>query len=472
LTAEGAGLVHAGNREATAGPWARRVSGIVLGAFTVAGFAIALALLYPGQYPFDSAYQFWQARSGTFSNITPVAMIWVWSLLLKVFGNPASLLCLNLAMFWTGLGLCFHVLRAPQWLKIVGILLVGLNPLALVQMAHLLSDAHMTAVMFLGMGLIAQNLRTGSRAMLVAACMLFIYAGMIRQNALAAIIPLGALALYAFRSREHIAKRAIVLSMLVAGGLTAMAATTFDRTIATERHTVWPILALWDLAAISVATDQLLLPPFTHGERLSVEELRETGAFNPISTTYLFSHSTSGIRDGFDSAYSTDQQWKLAMAWGRAVGQHPLAYLAHRARTASLLFGRQSRVPVGMPYFQGRWSFADNPPLPEPWLASAQQQLYRLADRLTSTWLFSALPFVLVELIALMLAWRRRPDPHAALAIGIASSALVYAASFLVLAPSAELRYLTWPIMAAVPAIALALSARAGQATNPGPAWP
>jgi hypothetical protein len=448
------------------------VPGIVIGAFTVASFAIALALLYPGQYPFDSAYQLWQARSGTFSNITPVPMIWVWSLLLKVFGNPASLLCLNLAMFWTGLGLCFHVLRAPQWLKIVGILLVGLNPLALVQMAHLLSDAHMTAVMFLGMGLIAQSLRTGSRAMLVTACILFIYAGTIRQNALAAIIPLGALALYAFRSREPIEKKTFLASMVVAGALTAMAATTFDRTIATERHTVWPILALWDLAAISVATDQLLLPPFTHGEGLSVEELRETGAFNPISTTYLFSHSTSGIRDGFDSPYSTDQQWKLAMAWGRAAAQHPLAYLAHRARTASLLFGRQSKAPVGMPYFEARMGFRDNPPLPEPWLASAQQQLYRLADQLTSTWLFSALPFVLVEALSLLLAWRRRTDPHAALAIGIASSALVYAASFVVLAPSAELRYLTWPIIAAVPAIAFALSARSKCGSDSAPALP
>jgi hypothetical protein len=444
--------------DAISGPWTRRVPGIVVGAITVAGFAIALALLYPGQYPFDSAYQLWQARTGTFSNITPVPMIWIWSLLLRVFGNPASLLCLNLAMFWTGLGLCFHVLRAPQSLKIAGILLAGLNPLALVQMAHLLSDAHMTAVMILGMGLIAQNLRSGSRAMLMAACILFIYAGTIRQNALAAIIPLGPLALYAFQSREHIGKKAILASMIVAGVVTAMAATTFDRLLATERHTVWPILALWDLAAISVATDQLLLPPFTHGEGLSVEELRETGAFNPISTTYLFSHSKSGINDGFDSPYSTEQQWKLAQAWWTAAREHPTAYLAHRARTASLLFGRQSATPQGMPYFEARWSYADNPPLPEPWLASAQQQLYRLAHRLTSTWLFSALPFVLVEAVALLLAWRRRTEPHAALAIGIASSALLYAASFLVLAPSAELRYLTWPIMAAVPAIALALS--------------
>jgi hypothetical protein len=251
----------------------------------------------------------------------------------------------------------------------------------------------------------------------------------------------------------------VLAAMIAAGALTAMTAATLDRLIATERHSVWQILALWDLAAISVATDQLQLPPFTHGDGLTVAELREAGAFNPVSTTYLFSHSKSGINDGFAYPYSSIEQWKLAQAWWAAVREHPMAYLAHRARTARLLFGPQSGTPHGMPYFEVRWAYADNPPLPTPWFAHAQQQLYRLAGQLTPTWLFSALPFVLIDAAAFLLAWRRRRGLHAMLAMAISSSALLYAASFVVLAPSVELRYLTWPILAAWPALAFALSA-------------
>lgn len=433
----------------------------------LAGLAFSLAVLFPGQYGFDSAYQLWQARTGMFSNITPVPMMAVWSALLNIFNSPASLLCLNLTMFWAGIGLCFRAMRVPVWLKVSGILVVGLNPLSLVEMAHLLSDAHMTAVMLLGVGLMAQTLRGGSRSALTAACLLLVYAGTIRQNALVAIIPFGPLALLALRPENHMGKRLAMAAMLVAGVSCGILATTLDRVLVTERHIVWPMLALWDLAAISVRTDELQLPPFTHGDGMSVDELRETGAFNPVSATYLFSSSRSGVNDGFTKPYTADQRSRIGKAWWAAVADHPVAYLAHRAQTATLLFGKQSGAPHGMPYIQARMRYLDNPPLPEPWLAQAQQRLYRLANRLTRTWLFSALPYVVINAIALMLAWRKRREMQAAIAVATSCSALIYAASFLLLAPSAELRYLTWPIVAAVPALAFALSSRF--VSNSGP---
>ncbi|WP_139224845.1 hypothetical protein [Dokdonella immobilis] len=464
MTAETTGLsadptVKAPARASTAG--ASRI-GVALAA--VVGFACALTVLYPGQYPFDSAYQLWQARHGIYSNITPVPMIGLWSLLLHVFGNPASLLCLNLALFWAGLGLCFQALPARAWVKVSGVLLTGLNPLALVQMAHLLSDAHMTALLALGAGLLVQSLRTGSRMAILAACLLLVYAGTIRQNALVAIVPFGPLVLMALKPRWRMGTAAVLVSMIIAGTVTLATGMTLDRMLATERRDLWPMLALWDLAAISVATGELLLPPFTHGAGLDVEELRETGAFNPVSVTSLFSSSRSGVNNGFIEPYSAEQRWTIAKAWWKAIADHPFAYLSHRGRTASLLFGRQSgQAPHGIAYYQARTDYRDNPPLPAAWFANAQGRLYRLADQLSSTWLFSALPLVLLNAGAFWLAWRRRGGAEGAFAAGISASALLYAASFLPLAPSAELRYLTWPIIAALPAVVFAFSARSGK---------
>ena len=279
------------------------------------GFGISLALLYPGQYSFDSAFQFWQARSGEFYNITPVPMLWVWSQLLRAFDNPASLLVLNLTMFWTGIGLCFHAMPAPPLFRVVGVIVCGLNPLAVAMMAQLLSDPHMSAVMILAVGLLAQSVvRRGSLSIWIA-WILILYAGSIRQNALVAVIPLGVLAVAAMRMPREMTARTALAALISTVLLTMAFAFGLDRVIAVERRPLWPMLALWDLAAVSVATGELLLPPFTHGGGLSVDELRETRAFDPVSTTALFERSRSGIGSGLNRPDSRDQRSAIARAW-------------------------------------------------------------------------------------------------------------------------------------------------------------
>ena len=419
------------------------------------GFCISLALLYPGHYSFDSGYQYWQARTGEFSNVTPVAMIGLWSVLLAIFGNPASLLCLNLGMFWAGLGLCFISRVLPFGWTLIGIVICGLSPLVLLQMAHLLSDAHLTAVLVLATGLLASHRGNSARANIWIACVLIIYAGCIRQNALVAGVPLGAVAAWMLAPTSTARIRLVVVGAVVTTLVTLAASVTFDRTLAVERRPLWPMLALWDLAAMSVATNDLLLPPFTHGPGLSVEELRETKGFDPVSAAPLFARTRSGMDSGLERPYSAEHQKELFAAWWRGLRDHPREYLKHRLRTAALLFGQHDEETVGLAYYPVRSAYRDNPSLPAIWNPSAHQALVDLAGRLQSTWLFSALPYVLTHLTLLILAWRRRCDPRAAIVLGVTSSSLVYAASFLVLAPSVELRFLTWPIVAAPLALLL-----------------
>jgi hypothetical protein len=425
----------------------------------LAGFGVSLALLYPGQYTYDSAFQIWQARSGEFYNITPVPMLWVWSRLLWLFDNPASLLILNLAMFWAGLGLCMQALAAPIGVRLCGVLLCGLNPLTLAMMAQMLSDPHMTAAMFLATGLLAHVIRSGRTWPVWVAGLTILYAGSIRQNALLAVIPLGVLVVAVWKTQQRMTMRRILIAATATAVLTAAFAIAIDRLIADERRPLWPMLALWDLAAMSVASNELLLPPFTHGAGLSVEELRETGAFNPVSTTPLFARSRSGIGSGLDVPFSSEQRAALARAWWNAVSRHPGAYLEHRVRTMALLTGRHGGASGGISYYVGRTTIRDNPPLPEAWFPTAQKRLYDLFAALGRSWLFAGLPYLLIHLIVIPIAWRRR-TPTADLALAVSTSALFYSASFFVLAPSAELRYLTWPIVAAPLALVLLIARR------------
>jgi len=67
-----------------------------------AAFCFSLALYFPGFMSFDSAYQYWQARSGHFSNLSPVAMTALWRAVDAGWPSPAALLTLHLAAFWLG----------------------------------------------------------------------------------------------------------------------------------------------------------------------------------------------------------------------------------------------------------------------------------------------------------------------------------------------------------------------------------
>ena len=92
--------------------------------------------------------------------------------------------------------------------------------------------------------------------------------------------------------------------------------------------------------------------------------------------------------------------------------------------------------------------------------------------RSSSLWahVLTSLVANLVSLVIVVgVALLRRRSLDSGLALGISASALLYAASFFVLAPSAELRYLTWPIVTAPLALALLIGQRWSRQPDPAP---
>ena len=419
--------------------------------------ACTIVTLYPGQFAFDSANQWWQARTGRFGNASPVAMVAVWALLLDLTGNPAALFCVNLFAYWVGLALCVVALAKGVLVR-VALLAIGMLPLGLTQMAHLLTDAHLASVMVLATGVFAAGVATRRRTPLVACGALLVYAACIRYNALVAVVPYAAVLGLAWRPAVPPEWRPPAIAIAFVAALTLAVAALLDRSLVREPISVWPTLALWDLAAISVDRGTLLLPPFTHGEGLTVDELVRTGAFDPTANVLLFERSQSGLRDGYGYPYSREERRALARAWFDAVRDHPLAYVRHRLRTFALMIGRHDGPIRGVVYFRSRIAFADNPPLPAPLAPSIESAFYRYAGDLAPGWSFAALPYLLALFAAGVIGATRRERITGRVAIAISASALLYAVSYVPLAPAADLRYLTWPIVAAPIALAFALS--------------
>ena len=93
---------------------------------------------------------------------------------------------------------------------------------------------------------------------------------------------------------------AAVFAVLTAGAGLA------TRLLAREHYSARPGLALWDLAAISVETRELVMPLDTIGPGLSVEELDV--AYVPWANVPLFERTRSGVRNPY------------AVPWPSAVG--------------------------------------------------------------------------------------------------------------------------------------------------------
>ena len=90
-----------------------------------------------------------------------------------------------------------------------------------------------------------------------------------------------------------------------------------------RRVPLWPAAAEWDLAALSVASGEMLLPPFMIGPGLDVAEL--AGAFRDWSIVPMLQNTQHGMRDPFMTDYTPAELSALRAAWFAGIRAHPRA---------------------------------------------------------------------------------------------------------------------------------------------------
>jgi hypothetical protein len=213
---------------------------------------------------------------------------------------------------------------------------------------------------------------------------------------------------------------------------------------------VWSPIALWDIAAVSLREGRMLFPPGFATPELTLDELQ--GYFREYSATNIF--QTGHLRTTLYTDYSAEDVRRLLVAWLRLPLDHSRAWAAHRLRLSSLLFGWDR---VGRPDFEVfapiRYEFPGNPQLPyRP--SRAQPHVMGRLTSLSSTALFAGWLYVLLAfataVVAGSLALRGRALPQAGLSLAVALSCLAYSLPLVLVAGSAEFRYLAWPILAAL----------------------
>lgn len=404
------------------------------------GLALTLALFYPGFMSVDSAVQWAQARSDAYENNHPVLMALTWSAIDRVWPGPGGLFLLHSALFWAAAGWFAREVCARPIPQVALTLALGLWPPVLGVVAHVWKDGPMTAFVLLAVaGLLAER-RRPSPVLLVFAIAMLAIACAYRHNALPLVVPL-AWYVSGRIGRQH----RTLWRTAVTGTLTALIATLAilpDRLPGVTQRTMWPMLAICDLAAVSIAVDDMLLPASTHDPRLTLDELR--GLYQPHAHITIFNNEGGKIPIPSMTELSDVQKRDLVNAWTKMVLHRPVEYVKHRWQTSILLFGaRPDQVPDEMTLWLGMSTLGDNPPVDR--LSPLQGHAASWVRPLIDTPLFSAWLYVLALLVLAISAIRRPVHP---LFWPVLTSALLYAAPLTIIAVSAEFRYLLWTVVA------------------------
>lgn len=415
-----------------------------------AALAFSVCLYFPGYLSFDSAYQFWQARTGHFSNQSPVVMTALWRAVYLLSPSPAAMLTLHFAAYWTGLALLALQLWRNTLRRIAFISAVGFLPPAFVIMGHLWTDTSLIAAMTLAVGLTVMGMHPRRPWALALAVPLIVYSGAVRHNSLLAIVPvtwLWAHGLLGARAPNPGAPTTTRRRIAVAGIAALLVLTSFgfgrilDRTLASERVSTWALVALWDLVAISVRADTMVVPAFARTPGLTLDDLRRQ--YSALVNVPIFT-GDEHVRAGLDDdRYSEEELAQLRAAWLSAIMAYPKAYAQHRWELTYHLFGRYRSNLEGLFFSPFVVAYRDNPPPEAAWwdLRNAYADTIR---RIRGWLIFMPALYLTIAAGVLLWAWPRRNSPAGMIALASAGSGLLLVLPLPLAAPSAELRYSGW----------------------------
>jgi hypothetical protein len=435
-------------------PFARRLPWLL----AAGGLAFDIVAYYPGQMSFDSGYAWWQARVGETSNTQSPMLIHIWRVLDSIVPGPGLVFLLHLLLFWGGLTLIALGLRLRPRATSLMMGLAGFAPLVTVLRAHVWTDVGFAAALLVATGALAFFAQTGKRRWLLLALVAGFYALGLRQNALPAVLPLVVYAMHRALAHDGTARGRIVVG--VASTLVLFGAVRIINAHADHDLPAWRAVAVFDLAALSIATERVLLPAQMIGPGMDVADLKQ--AYEPWSVGAVLTRTRNGIRDPITPGWTPAQVAELRRAWLDACLAHPRAYVAHRLEVTAALFGTHPHDwPDAMKFVAAPVQVRDNPPVP-PNTTALHGWIFRAAERLRDTPVFAAWPCLLAGLVAAPFAWRRREHLAARVALVLIASGALYALPLIVLAPSAELRYTLWSCVAAL--IAGVLAFASGQA--------
>ena len=409
-----------------------------------------LAAFWPGVMVWDAIRQYRQALRGRYDDWHPPAMNWLWRQLGGLAAGPAPMLVVQAGLYWAGFVLlAWAAARGGRRWPAAAIVACALLPIPYLLVGTVLKDSLMAGGLVFAAGLIAVR-RPGDRAAGALAGMVLVACATLRFNAVPACLPLAAILAPPAWRRTPIRLAAV---LLVCAGVLAAALPVANRLLHAERSGVELSLVVYDLGGITRFAGVDAFPPVAVADPVAVN----ARCYTPVSWDVYAWWGPAPCPIGFGNVGASFAARGISPEawWLRQIAAHPLAYARHRLAHANRnlrLWVRDGDLPT--------LSLESDP---NPWgYRVPAGNLRDWIDALAVASLTTPLGWPVCWLalaVACLVVRPRGPG----LAVPLAWSVVLYAASYVPLSVASEVRYHFWTMTGAALAAVLTGAALAGE---------
>lgn len=413
----------------------------------------------PGLMSFDSLQQYRQTN-GLIPLVDshPVIMVYAWRLMSLFVDGAGGLLAFNQFMYWTTICIIAMLLARSFGGRLILMLSIGLFPPLVLMSIHVWKDAGM----MWSLGLASACVYAYSRSqraiwIVVALCSLF-YAVAIRVNGfIPAIFLITALAYLVFAARRFKTPARWVGAFVTSGlviGLFYFGISLINQ----NAHRVYGFgtLAVWDIASISIAEKENLLPEYLERQPISGDPLIVLAEKNNSEANYPVYAYVSPYPD-------QAHEHQLFNDWLAVITEYPTAYLQHRAHVFAVLSGQSVDGKVYYPFHRG---IDDNDlGIEFEHVQRHVPQLMAMFDWLSRLPVYRVCLYEIISLAVLLYSLYRMASASDStrsyfVAACISLSGITNALSLFFLATAADFRYMVWTIFAAIISALITINAR------------
>jgi len=424
----------------------------------ILGFTFTLWAFYPGYMSYDSADQWFQARHNAFNTLHPPAMAMLWQLTDHILPGPGGMLIVQSLLHWVSLAILMSAMPFGIIGRIFSIIAIGFWPPIFGLLPHIWKDVFMMSAFGWATTFLFLEIKRPSRWLRIAAVVVISFACMMRHNAILGVLPfalwIGIRELSARSGMSWYRIWLTFLTLMITGSIYVLSILPNYAHGVRRIEDLWSLVALWDIAGVSLRNDKLLFPEIFYDPSLSLKDIERN--FMETANSPLFNEKK--LKHNLVKPFTTTERQALLQAWLSIMTDHTKDYLAHRLRLAQLLFGwDQSNHPNYLVFHPGIYAMPDNPPV----LANdskINQVIQSGLNAIIDTPLFAGWWYILVLLAIGVISLTRLQYPSAGLATVVTTSALVYSLPLVLISGSADFRYLSWLVLATPIAALLLIS--------------
>jgi hypothetical protein len=404
------------------------------------GFALTLYVFHPGIMTYDAKYVYLAIAQPQWGDWQSPVMVWLWKLIDPLASGSASMFLLIAGLYWGGFAIL--AMRLARRSHLAGSLLAALAfvpPAAefagIIWRDILFSTTWLVAV---ALAYVAATSALRLRILLQLAALAMIAFGvLLRPNALIAAPLLVAYALWP--ARFHVARTAI-LYIPAAIALYGLVQVVYYEMLDAKREHPLHSVFVFDLGGISHFAKQNQFPVTWTPEQ---NALVIDGCYKPTLWDIYWNRDPCNFVmariEKQDRIFGTPV---LSTAWLSAIARHPIAWLQHRAAFMQNFLVNENLTLWTLDVEDPRKYIHEDRP--------AFMVLRAIDESLRKTPLMRAGTWLILDLVVVLLAWRRRDTAEGALALVAAGSAAIYVLTFFLVGVASDFRYAHWAVLAAL----------------------